>query len=190
MKTTSNMLNRKPGRMPASTLWIMLLTLASTATTLVLACATPFTALAALAATQMRARDGVLLMLAVWAASQLVGFCVLDYPHDARTIAWGIALGMAAIACVIAARLVVDRMPGRSTFLQLAIAYLVASIAFKLVILLWSFGLGGVATTLSPSINARQLVRNCAILVGLYALYRALVAIGVPAASRDRMVVA
>ena len=187
---TTNMLDRRPGRMPASTLWIMLLTLASTATTLVLACATPFTALAALAATQMRARDGVLLMLAAWASSQLVGFCVLDYPRDAKTIAWGFALGVAAVTCVVAARLVVDRLPSRSALLQIVAAYLVASVAFKLVILLWSFGLGGVETTLSPSINARQLVRNGAILAGLYGFYRALVALGVPATSRGRMVAA
>ena len=38
----------------ASTLWIMLLTLVSTVATLALACATPYAALAALAATRMR----------------------------------------------------------------------------------------------------------------------------------------
>ena len=62
------------------------------------------------------------------------------------------------------------------------VAYFVASVVFKLVILLWSLGLGGVATALSPSINARQFVRNGAILAGLLLLYRGLVSLGLPAA--------
>ena len=56
--------------------------------------------------------------------------------------------------------------------------------------LLWALGLGGVATTLSPAINARQLLRNGAILFGLYLLYRGLVMAGVPAARSDRTVAA
>lgn len=167
----------------ASTLWIMLLTLASAVTTLALHCATPFTALAALAATQMRARDGVLLMLATWATSQIIGFCVLDYPHDLSTMLWAVALGMAAVASAGAARLAAARTSG---LMQIVAAYLAATVAFKLVILLWSFGLGGVATALSPSINARQLVRNAAILAGLYTLYRGLILAGLPAAPRGR----
>lgn len=169
----------------ASTVWIMLLTLASTATTLVLACATPFTALAALAATQMRARDGVLLMLAAWAASQTVGFCVLGYPRDAGTIGWAVALATAAVAGVTAARTAAARS-GSNGLVRIAAAYLVASVAFKAVILLWSLGLGGVETALSPAINARQFVRNGAILAGLYLLYRGLVMIGIPAARHQK----
>lgn len=172
----------------AATLWILLLTVASTATTLALACATPFTALAALAATQMRARDGVLLMLACWSASQIVGFCVLDYPRDPRTIAWAVALGTGALAALGTAR-VATRFR-RGPVAQLMLAYLAASIGFKLVILLWSFGLGGVETALSPAINARQLIRNGAILVGLYGLYAGLVRLGLPVLHRRQMALA
>lgn len=174
----------------ASTMWIVLLTLASTATTLVLACATPFPALAALAATQMRRRDGIVLMVLTWLASQAVGFCLLGYPHDAATIAWGVALGMAAVASVIAPRWALERVGVTLTLARIAIAYVVAAVAFKLVILLWSFGLGGVATTLSPAVNTRQLLRNAAILAGLWALYRGLIAIGVPRAPREAVAVA
>ncbi|HTG38761.1 hypothetical protein [Sphingomonas sp.] len=171
---------------PASTLWIMLFTLASTVTTLALACATPFTALAALAATKLRARDGMLLMLAAWVASQVVGFCVLDYPRDASTLGWAIALGTAAIAGLIAARMVAGRLGDRADALRIAGAYVAAALAFKLVILCWSSALGGIDIVLSPSINLRQFVRNGAILLGLYALYHGLRAVGLPAAPQVR----
>jgi hypothetical protein len=170
----------------ASILWIVLLTAASTVTTLVLACATPFPALAALAATQMRRRDGIALMLAAWAVSQAVGFGALHYPHDASTLAWAVALGMAAIVSVFAAGWISDRIPASGPIVRLAAAFMAASIAFKLVILLWSFGIGGVATTLSPKINAQQFLRNGTILTGLAILYKLLVTIGVPAAAPRR----
>jgi hypothetical protein len=167
------------------TLWIVLLTAASTVTTLVLACATPFPALAAIAATQMNRRDGIALMIVAWIASQAVGFCLLDYPRDAGTMLWATALGMAAVVAVLAAQAGVARSGVRPGIARVALAYVIAAIAFKLVILLWSFGLGGVATALSPTINARQLLRNGAILIGLMLLYRGLVSLGLPAASRD-----
>ena len=164
----------------ASTLWIMLLTLASTVTTLLLACATPFTALAALAATQMRLRDGIALTLAAWGASQAVGFCVLGYPRDATTLAWAATLAVAAVAATVAAHRL-DR-PGRGMIVRLALGYLVAVVAFKAVILVASVALGGVDIALSPAINARQFVRNAAMLAGLYALYRGLRSLGMPPA--------
>ncbi|WP_217429807.1 hypothetical protein, partial [Sphingomonas bacterium] len=84
----------------AIALWIVLLTLASTGTTWALACMTPFAALAALAATHLRRRDGAALMLVTWGVSQAVGFGVLHYPHDPKTIEWGAALGLAALGAV------------------------------------------------------------------------------------------
>ncbi len=169
----------------ASTLWILLLTAVSTITTLVLACATPFPALAALAAVHMHRRDGVLLMLAAWAVSQGIGFGMLHYPHDATTLGWAVALGTAAIVSALAASSIAGRLS--SAFpVRLALAYVAGFVAFKAIVFLWSLGLGGAATALSPSIMANQFLRNGAILIGLLILYRALVALGVPAAPSVR----
>ena len=165
-----------------STLWIVLLTAASTATTFVLACATSFPGLAALAAVHMRRRDSIVMMLLAWLASQLVGFCFLDYPRTATTFAWGIALAMAAVAAALGASTAFSRMKFRSTGGRLTLAYGAAFVAFKAVILLWALGLGGLESVTDPMITARQLVRDGAILIGLFALYRGLVALGVPAA--------
>lgn len=168
----------------ASTLWIMLLTIASTLATLALACATPFTALAALAATQMRARDGLLLIVATWIASQAVGFCVLGYPHDPKTIAWGAAIGAAAVVSVPAGRWAAARAGGHGELVRLTLAYLAATLAYKAALVVASLGLGGVGIALSPTYALQQFVRNGAFLVALTLLYRALVAVGVPVPSR------
>lgn len=165
-------------RMPASTLWIMLLTLASTATTLVFACATPFPALAALAAAHMRRRDGVLLALAAWVASQAVGFCMLGYPRDASTALWGVAIGSAAVAGALAAHAAAERATSRTG--KLVAGYLAAFVTFKLAILLWSVARGDVGSAFTLDVMLRQFGRNAAILVGLLALYHALIAVGVP----------
>jgi len=165
----------------ASTLWIMLLTLASMATSFALACTAPVAALAALAAVHMRPRDGIALALAAWGANQAVGFLVLHYPHDPKTLLWGVGLGTAAAGSAIGAYAVLGRIEVRSTALKLAIAYLAAFVAGKLVTLCWAAVLGGVAITLNPGYSFDQFVRNGAILIGLYAFYRLLVALGVPA---------
>lgn len=169
-------------RAGASTLWILLLTLASTATTLVLACATPFPALAALAAVHMHRGDGVKLMGAAWFASQAVGFLILDYPHGLSTFGWAVGLAFAAIGSALGAYAALARTAARSLAVRLAVAYVAGFVAFKAIVLVFALGLGGVASTIDPAIVARQFVRNGAILVGLLAIYHALVAVGLPAA--------
>ncbi len=165
----------------ASALWVALLTAASTATTLALACATPFPSLAALAAVHMRRPGGVALMLLAWAASQCVGFFLLDYPRDGSTLAWGVALGTAAVGSALAGCAAVRALNYRSVAARLALAYAAGFTAYKAIIVGWALVLGGLHTAMAPDLLAEQFVRNGAILIGLYALYRLLVAAGVPA---------
>ena len=165
----------------ASTLWIMLLTLASMATSFALACTAPVAALAALAAVHMRRRDGIALALAAWGANQAVGFLFLHYPHDPKTLLWGVGLGTAAAGSAIGAYAALARLRVRSTAARLAIAYVAAFVAGKLVTLCWAAVLGGVAITLHPGYSLDQFLRNGAILIGLYAFYHLLRALGMPA---------
>ena len=169
-------------RPAASTLWIVLLTAASTASTLMFACATPFPSLAALAAVHMHRADGIKLMLTAWLASQIVGFGVLGYPHGLDTIGWAMALAMAAVCSTIAAYAALDRLGERPVFVRLTIVYVTAFAMFKVVILAWALGLGGLDTLLQPALLQRQLLRDGAMLAGLFVLYRGLVGIGLPAA--------
>jgi hypothetical protein len=165
----------------ASALWVALLTAASTATTLALACATPFPALAALAAVHMRRREGVALMLLAWLASQFVGFFLLGYPRDGSTLAWGFALGTAAMGSALAGSAAVRALNYRSVAARLSLAYAAGFTDYKGVIVGWALVLGGLHTATAPDLLAEQFVRNAAILIGLYGLYRLLVAAGVPA---------
>lgn len=164
-----------------STLWISLLTAASMVTTLALGCATPFPSLASLAAVHMRRRDGLALMLLAWAASQLVGFLLLGYPRDGSTLAWGAGLGTAAAGSALASYAALRALRYRSVPARLSLAYAAGFTAFKGIILGWALVLGGLHTAMAPDLLAEQFVRNAAILIGLYALYRVLVAAGVPA---------
>ena len=160
-------------------LWIGLMTIASTVTTLVLACATPFHALAALAAVRVRRNEGLLLIGAAWVASQLVGFCVLDYPKNSNSIAWSVALVMAAVGSLIVAQFSVAKLNGVHVIARLVVAYVAAYVGFKLVVLGWSFALDDGWAAFSAKILLRQFVRYGGILVGLVILHRLLEVAGV-----------
>ena len=166
--------------------WVALLTATSAVTTLALACATPFSALAAVAATRMRPRAGFALMGLTWLVSQVIGFCVLDYPRDPGTFAWGFAMLTAALAAVAAARWGERAVRANAPSVRLATAFGTGFVAYKATLLAWSFVLGGVHVALSPYWTARQFGREALILAGLVALYHALLAVGVPAARRVR----
>lgn len=167
-------------------LWVGLLTATSAVTTLALACATPFAALAAVAATRMPVRAGVALMTLAWAVSQTIGFCVLDYPRDARTLAWGLAMLTAALLSFAGARAADRAVATGGPAMRLATAFGAGFVAYKVGLIVWSFVLGGVHTALSPYWTVRQFGREAVIVAVLALLYHALVAAGVPAARRLR----
>lgn len=168
----------------ASALWVLLFTAASMATTLALGCATPFPSLAALAAVHMRRRDGFLLMLLAWAASQCIGFFLLGYPRDGSTLAWGAGLATAAVASLLAGHAALHFASYRAGAAQLSLAYAAGFTAFKAIILLWALVLGGLHTAMAPDLLVEQFLRNGAILIGLHALCRLLVFVGVPTPPR------
>lgn len=168
----------------ATVLWIVLLTVASLLTTWALACMTPFAALAALAATHMRARDGAALMLASWAVSQGVGFGLLHYPHDPKTLAWGAMLGLAALGTVGGAYVAQNAVRSDNLAARLPVAFLGAFVAFKAVLIVGDVVLDSpFSSTVAPKLLLVQAPREAAITLVLLALYRGLVAIGVPAVS-------
>ena len=77
--------------------WIAVLTAASIAGSIFFACATPFAALAAVAALYMNRRDAFIVIIVAWVANQAVGYGFLHYPHTWDSLAWGIAIGTGAV---------------------------------------------------------------------------------------------
>ena len=114
-----------------------LLAAAATLFSLAFACAAPFAALAALAARYQAPREALLSIGLAWIANQAIGYGLLDYPHDANSYGWGLAIGIAALAGGYAAVLVNARL---QSWLALPAGFVAAFAAYQA--LLW---LGGQA---------------------------------------------
>ena len=159
-------------------LWLALLVVASVAFTLGLACAMPFAGLGAAAALTLPRRDALYLTGLAWLANQIVGFAFLAYPTTADTFAWGAVLGLVALASALAAQQLVERLRRLGivavAFTSFAGAFLVYEGGLFLVAAAF---LGG-TEDFAPSIVAYILAINAAAFVGLLALHRLGVAIG------------
>jgi len=94
---------------PTPALWAVTLLAAGLAGDAFFMCGANLVAFAAIAATTLRLRAAAVVSLGVWAESQLVGFTVKGYPHDAMTLAWGVALGVATLGATIVAAKVAQR---------------------------------------------------------------------------------
>jgi hypothetical protein len=157
-------------------LWIVLVGLGSIALSRWFACATPFSALAAAAAFTLRRREAIGLVVFVWAANQAVGFGFLHYPLDGSTLAWGVVIGVAAVAS-LGASLAVQRgrvsssashpLPSAALLLALATGF----VAYELVLLSATAVLPSGAGAFAPSIIARIFAVNLAALVVLMAVH-------------------
>lgn len=158
--------------------WIGLMTAASAIASLALACATPFPALAALAAMYVRRVDGLALIGASWMTAQIVGFGIKGHPIDGQAWLWPVALACAATGALFAAEAVTRGLAGKTAALRLGLGYLAAYAGFKLVVLVGVnlFNHGWAAFTVE--VMTRQLVRDGAILLGLVGLHLAWLRVG------------
>jgi hypothetical protein len=87
------------------TAWGGILTIVTVASTLAVACGTPFAALGTLAALFLPRRDAFVLIGVNWIANQAIGFGFLHYPLNWDCYRGGINLGIAAVAGTAAAML-------------------------------------------------------------------------------------
>jgi len=159
-------------------LWILLLTAASVFVTLGMACATPFAALATLAALHMSRRDGLALIGIAWLADQAVGYGLLGYPRTANSLAWGVILGVGALVALLAAQALADRVRERGAVVAGASAFAGAFVAYQAVLVAATAGLASGAEAFSLPVVAWVLRVNLLSLAGLLILYRLAVWIG------------
>ncbi|SKA30362.1 hypothetical protein SAMN02745126_04952 [Enhydrobacter aerosaccus] len=150
--------------------WIVLLAVASAGFSLVFACATPFAAVATIAARTMTRRDAGLVVLATWLANQAIGYGLLDYPRTADSVAWGGAIGIAALAALAAAKAVGREPLGTGPVFGTAIAFAAAFAAYQLVLLAAALVLPASASAFAPSVLLDVLMVNALALLGLLGL--------------------
>ena len=139
-------------------LWIGLVCVASIALSRAFACATPFAALATVAAFTLRGRDAIALVLSVWLVNQLVGFGLMHYPLLPSTFAWGAAIGVAALAALAAAGSLKQlRLPAA---IALPLALLAAYGAYELALFGTSLLLASGPGAFAPAVVARLFAIN------------------------------
>ena len=136
------------------------------------ACATPFAAYAALAAAFLPLPSAFLVVAAAWIVNQAIGFGALQYPHDANTVFWGLAIGAAALAATASAGLLLRVLSRASQLAALCAALLAAFVAYELVLFAFPPLLGG-SGAFTFAILPRLGLLNVAWLVGLLAVCQA-----------------
>ena len=151
--------------------WQGVLAAATIAGTLATACMMPFVALAVASAATMPRGRAAATVGTVWATNQLLGFGLLGFPHDASTIAWGAALGVASLVAMAVAAAVLDR--GGVSIARLVAAFGAAFAAYEGGLFLFALVAGGTGT-FTGAIVARILLNDAGWCVVLLILHEAL----------------
>ncbi|GMO28555.1 MULTISPECIES: hypothetical protein [unclassified Bradyrhizobium] len=147
----------------------VLLTASCALASFAFACATPFAAFAVVAAAMLPQRPALLVVTGTWLVNQTIGFGVLHYPVDAGTIAWGFAIGAAALLATAAASAVLGLLPQGRTPLALAITLVAAYAVYELALLAATPLLGGEGAFTAAIVT--RIALTCAVwLAGLVAV--------------------
>ena len=112
---------------------------------------------------------------------------MLKYPWTANSFAWGAVLGAAAILTTVGARGVALRLAGRSDGVRALATLLAAFMVYEGVLLASAIAwLGGTESFTLPIVG-RTFSVNVVALIGLYALHRVGVAVGLIGPSTLRL---
>jgi hypothetical protein len=118
--------------------WGGSLTVLTVASSLAVACGTPFAALATLAALFLPRRDAFLLIAVNWLADQAIGFGLLHYPLNWDCYRGGINLGVAALLSTMAALLLQGALRNVATTLRAIGSFAAAFITYEGILFLIS----------------------------------------------------
>jgi hypothetical protein len=156
--------------------WGAILTVVTAASTLAVACGTPFAALATLAALFLPRRDALVLIAVNWLANQAIGFGLLHYPLNWDCYRGGIDLGIAAGLSTIAAMSAHRALGRMATALRAIGSFAVAFVAYEAALFLIS-PVGSGADFAAPVVLYIFYV-NAIAFVGLLLLKTAAAALG------------
>jgi hypothetical protein len=118
--------------------WGGILTVLTVASTLAVACGTPFAALATLAALFLPRRDAFVLIAVNWLANQAIGFGLLHYPLNWDCYRGGINLGIAAVLSTMAALLAQGALRNAATTVRAIGSFAAAFAAYEGILFLVS----------------------------------------------------
>jgi hypothetical protein len=153
--------------------WGGALTALTVASTLAVACGTPFAALAALAALYLPRRDAFVLITVNWLANQAIGFGLLHYPLNWDCYRGGIDLCIAALLSTMAALLAQSTLRNAAATVRAIGSFCAAFIAYEAVLFLVSPASSG--ADFAPPVVLYILYVNAVAFVGLL-LFKAVAA--------------
>jgi len=170
MRATSEISNRRVEPLGSErAVWIALIITVGTVLSTVFACATPFAALAALAAMKLGWRPASVVIGLVWLANQTIGYGMLGYPWTWDSAAWGVAIGMSAGLATLAAMALSATYPVR---FAVGLPFLAAFVAFEIGLFLAGFVLPGSNAAFSVPVIGHVFLINVVALAGLLAVDR------------------
>ncbi len=178
------MTNSRPASrlLPMPAHWPVALVLASTAGSYVFACIAPLVAIATIATITTSRRRALATVAAAWLANQTVGYGLLDYPVDANSLGWGLAIGAASLIALLAAEFAIDRLGRAGSAARHVAGFGAAFAAYEISLFVVSLALGG-TESFSPAIVAAAGTVNAVALTAMALLHRA-VATGSAAPAR------
>ena len=147
-------------------LWSAILGLTAIVGSYGFACVFPFAAMAALAAVTLDTKRAAMLVAAVWAANQVVGFTLMNYPLDAQAFAWGVFILVAAMAALGAA---VAVGPRELLSVRTLGALAAAIAAYQAVMFVGAYALDGFESS-TATIVAQVALNDCIWFAGLAAV--------------------
>lgn len=172
------------------TLWLAMLTAASLIFSYGLACAAPLAAFAAIGALTLPRRDAIVLIVAVWLTNQLAGFVLLDYPTTANSIAWGVALGVAALLGLFGAQIAVARMADHNPTAVWISTFLTAFVVYQVALFIPGVVALGDLANFAPAVVLEVFLVNAMAFAGLAGFHRVGIATGFVEASDARSLAA
>ena len=149
-------------------IWATLIVGSAIALTPLYACATPFAALATIAALKLDRRSMIVTIGLVWLANQAIGYGVLGYPWSWNSVAWGFAIGAASSLSVIAA---CSLATTRSAPLAVSLPFMAAFTTFELGLYVAGIVLSAGDGAFSLAIVGHIFAINALALCGLMVLY-------------------
>jgi len=159
---------------PRRPLWIGSLAFFGAVLSLGFACAAPLAAFAAIGALTLRRRNALVVIAAVWLVNQFIGFAILHYPLEHGALAWGGALGAAALVATLAARWGSGRLSQSNRFVRAGAAFMAAFAAYEGIL----FAISAMSVTglsnFAPAIVLRIFLINATAFVALLLLRRAM----------------